>query len=141
MFGIFSAMLTVWSLSGLWVKRAGSFGAVVLFHFSRVTTDDLILFCKSSCNPELMKPSLTPQVLLPDPSALDKIALAFLDASAVGVVKMGLSPENLSIDVPAGMCNDTSSQKNGGQSLRDLDHFHWLESYINSREKCRGGPV
>lgn len=115
-------MLTVWSLSCFRVERAGSLDAIVLLRLSRITTDNLMLLCESSRNPQLVKPSFTPQVLLPDPSALDKIALAFLYTSTVGVVKMGLPPEDLSVGVASGMCDDASSQKDSGQSLRELDH-------------------
>jgi hypothetical protein len=104
-----SVLLTVGSLSGLRIEGAGCLDTIILLGLSRITAYNFMLFSKSSCNPELMKPGLAPHVLFSDPSTLYKITLAFLYASPIGVVKMGLSPEDLSVDVATGVCNDTSS--------------------------------
>jgi hypothetical protein len=77
---------------------------------------------KTSRNTKLVEPSLTPLVLLADPSALNEIPLARLNASTVGVIKMSLSPQDLSIGVAPRMRNDTCSQKDGSKSLRELNH-------------------
>lgn len=81
-----------------------------------------MFLCESSGNPKLMEPSLTPLVLFPDPSAFDKIPLAGLNATAVGVVEMGLPPQDFLVGVSAGMCDDAGCQKDGGKSLRKLNH-------------------
>lgn len=86
-------MLTVWSFCGLRIKRTRCFSTVVLLNLGRIAAYNLVMFfCKASRNSELMQPSLTPQVLFPDPSALYEITLTFLYAPAVWVIKMGLPP-------------------------------------------------
>jgi hypothetical protein len=68
--------LTVRPFSGLSIKRTCSFGTVVLLDLSRIATDKLMLFRKSSCDAQLMKPGFTPLVLFPNPSASYKVSLA-----------------------------------------------------------------
>jgi hypothetical protein len=104
-----STLLTVGSLGGLGIEGAGCFGTIVLLSLSRITAYNLMLFGEAGRNSELMKPGLTPHMLFSDPSTLYKITLAFLYTPAIGMVKMGLPSENLSVDVATGVCNNTSN--------------------------------
>jgi hypothetical protein len=115
-------LLTVWSFANLWVKCTGGLCTIVLLRLGRITTNNLMFLCEASCYSELVEPVLASQVLFSNPSTLNKIALAFLDAPAIRVVKMSLPPQDLPVGVPTWMCDDTSGQEDGGQSLRNLDH-------------------
>jgi hypothetical protein len=115
-------LLTVRPFSSLRIESARCLNTIVFLDFGNIATNDLMLLRKTSRHSKLMKSCLSPQVLLPDPPALNEITPAFLDVSASRMVKMGLSPQDLSVDVAAGMRNDAGSQKEGGQSLREVDH-------------------
>jgi hypothetical protein len=114
--------LTVWAFGRLRVKRASCLYTVALFDLSDIATDELMFLRKTSRNTKLVEPSLTPLVLLADPSALNEIPFARLNASTVGVIKMSLPPQDLSVGVASRMRNDTCSQKDGSKSLRELNH-------------------
>lgn len=92
-------MLTVWSFSGFGIECACCLNTIVLLYLSRITTNDLMLFCKAGSNSEFVESCLAPDVLLPNPSTLDEITFAFLYISAVGMVKMSLPSQDLSVGV------------------------------------------
>lgn len=81
-----------------------------------------MLFRKAGCYTKFMKPGLPSDMLFSDPATFNKITLAFLNASTVGVVKVSLSPQDFLVDISTWVCDDTSSQEHGGESLRNLDH-------------------
>jgi hypothetical protein len=72
---------------------------------------------KAGRDSELMQPSLSSEVLFSDPTAFNEIALAFLYSSAMAVVKMSLSPQDLPVGVSTGMSDNTSGQEDGDQKL------------------------
>jgi hypothetical protein len=124
--------LTVWALGRFWVERASRLNTVVLLHFSNIAAHNPIMFFgKAGRDSELMQPSLPPEVLFSDPTALDEITLAFLYTSTMWVVKMSLPPQDFPVGVSAGMSNDASGQEDGGQSLRKLDHDDRLWNSLN----------
>lgn len=117
-----SICLTVWSFGGFWIESACGCFTIGLLGFSRITADDFMFFRKAGSHTEFVKPVLPPEMLFPNPTAFNKVTLAFLDASAVRMVKMGLSPQDLPVDVSTWMCDNTGGQENRSQSLRDLNH-------------------
>jgi hypothetical protein len=114
---------TVRSLSSFGVERASCLSTIVLLNLSGIPANDLVFLCKARRDSEFMEPGLAPQMLFPDPTTFHKITLTFLNASAVRMVEMSLSPQNLSVGVSAGMGDDAHSQEGSGQSLCEVDHF------------------
>lgn len=119
---IVEIVLTIRSLCSLRVKRASSSLAVVFLNLCRVTADEVMWLCKASSNTKLVKSGLTPYVLFPDPSTFNEISLTRSNASPLCMVEMGLSSENVLVDVASRMGDNSSSQENGRESLREVNH-------------------
>lgn len=115
-------MLTIWSLSYLRVKGASSLNTVFFLNLYRVSADKLMFFSKTGCNAKLVEPGFAPLMLFSDPTTFHKISFASLNISTIGMIKMGLSPQDLLVDVSTWMSSDPNGEENGCKSLRKLNH-------------------
>jgi hypothetical protein len=114
--------LTVWPFSCLRIKGASSLNTVVFLSLANISTNEISWLSKASSNSELMKPSLTPLVLLPHPAALNEISLTRLNSAAFWMIKMSLAPQNLLVDVATRVSQGPGCQNGGSKSLRNMNH-------------------
>jgi hypothetical protein len=125
--------LTIRTHGLLGIKRACRIVTIASFDLFNVTTDQFMWLRKAGGHTKLMKPFFTPLVLFPDPSGLYEVSLAFSDGPTIRMIKMGLPPRDLSVDVA--VRNYTGSQQSCSEGLYKLNHDA-IRVFLNANKLC-----